>query len=179
MIRIVVVMGVAGSGKTTVGKALAHRLGWQFIDADDLHSAGSVARMRAGEGLDENDRSPWLERVRARIDDVLQANGTAVVAFSGLRQVHRDQIVGGCGRVLPVFLLASPELVATRLAARQGHYAGPSLVASQFAALEPARGVTVLDAAEPVDSTVDALVRQVHSGRTQSPRASRCDAPKR
>ena len=131
----VLVMGVAGSGKSTVGLALAERIDAEFLDADDLHSADAVAKMAAGVPLEDADRHPWLDRVAAAIR---LANGPIVVACSALRRDYRDRIRAGAGQaVVTVHLDGSPELLAARLAARSGHYMPSSLLDSQLATLEP------------------------------------------
>jgi gluconokinase len=133
----VVVMGVSGSGKTTVGEALAARLGWQFIDGDALHPAANVAKMRAGQPLDDNDRWPWLAAIAAQIDAWIGRGACGVITCSALKRAYRDRIVGSRAGVALVYLAGSRDVIAERLAARQGHFMPVSLLASQFATLEP------------------------------------------
>ncbi len=138
----VVVMGVSGAGKTTVGRALAEVLGAEFIDGDDLHSEAARAKMTAGHPLDDDDRWPWLDRIGAALRWERDGRGT-VVASSALRRAYRDRIRAAVGpRLRFVYLKASPELMRARVAARKDHYMPASLVDSQFAALEPPDGET-------------------------------------
>jgi gluconokinase len=133
----VVVMGVSGSGKTTVGKRLAERLGVVFVDGDDLHTPAARAKMGSGLPLDDADRWPWLDRIAAALVDPA-ASGGAVVACSALKRAYRDRLRAGVGPTLRfVYLEASPDLMRARVAGRHGHYMPASLVDSQFAALEP------------------------------------------
>jgi gluconokinase len=136
---IVVVSGVAGSGKTTVGNALAQRLGWAFVEGDHLHPDENVAKMARGEPLSDADRAPWLAALRGRIATHLHAGVPAVVTTSALKRSYRAALGVPDARVLLVFLEARPELVERRLAARGNHFFPPALLASQFAAVEPPR----------------------------------------
>ena len=135
--RVLVVMGVSGSGKTTVGALLAGKLGWEFVDGDDFHPAANVAKMHAGHPLTDEDRWPWLDSVALWIDAVRATDGHGVVACSALRRAYRDKLATGRPDVAIVFLEGDEALIARRQAARHGHYMPASLVASQFATLEP------------------------------------------
>ena len=154
--EVVVVMGVAGSGKTTVGAALAAALGWHFVDADDLHSPESVAKMARGEPLNDSDRWPWLDRLRGIIEDALAGGGGLVLACSALKASYRARLAGGDagGRVRFVHLAGTPELFRARLAMRSGHFMKPEMLDSQLSTLEvPGVAITV-DAAQPVPDVV-------------------------
>ena len=157
---IVVVMGPAGAGKTTVGQALAAALGWPFHDADDFHPAANVARMAAGVALTDDDRAPWLAALAALVARYAAEGASAVLACSALRHAYRDQLVAAApAAVRLVYLRAAPALLAERLAGRRGHYFGAGLLASQLAALEEPDAhegapVLVLDAAAPVERLV-------------------------
>jgi gluconokinase len=131
---IVVVMGVAGSGKTTVGAMLAGRLGWQYADADDFHPAANVEKMAAGHPLTDEDRWPWLHAIAAWIDVQIAAGRPAVVSCSALHRAYRD--VFRRPEVQLVYLQGSPEVIAARLASRQGHFFKREMLDSQFATLE-------------------------------------------
>ena len=152
---IIVVMGVAGSGKTTVGRELAAALGWPFHDADDLHPEANVARMRAGTPLTVEDRGPWLTALRALLQEIDAADGDAVLACSALSGTFRQRLAEGVRGLRYVYLRASPELIAERLAARRGHFLGPDLMGSQFEALEEPDDALCLDASEPVAVLVE------------------------
>ncbi|MFL6712390.1 MAG: gluconokinase [Sulfurifustis sp.] len=149
---IVIVMGLAGAGKSTVGAALARALRWPFIDADDLHPAGNVEKMRRGIALTEADRAPWLDRLRARIDTLLAAEQPAVVACSALRRAYRAYLRADAVRF--VYLKADYELLRARLEARKHHFMNPTLLGSQAALLEEPTDAVVVDAALPVDEIV-------------------------
>ena len=130
----VVVMGVAGCGKSTVGQMLAGRLGWAFAEADDFHSAANVAKMASGTPLRDEDRRPWLESIRTWIDDTA---GDSVVTCSALRRSYRDILRGAQANVRFLHLNGTQEALAARMAARADHFMPTSLLASQLATLEP------------------------------------------
>ncbi len=155
---------MAGSGKTTVGRALAGALGWRFYDADDLHSVEAIASMRNGVPLDDRQRQPWLLRVRAVIEDAIHDGAGAVVACSALKAAYRRTLTEGLHGIRVVFLTADPEVLRGRLAERSGHFAGPDLLESQLAALEPPVDALTLDAAVSVDQLVGAIT---HDWRTR------------
>lgn len=162
--RAIVVMGVAGAGKTTVGRDLAASLGWTFHDADDFHPAASVAKMRAGSPLDDADRAPWLAALRSLLERSLAGGERVVLACSALRQAYRDALLpvdAARDAVAFVFLDVAPAVARERLAGRRAHFMPPSLLGSQFATLEEPSGRTALrlDAALPV-STIVEQVRQ-------------------
>lgn len=155
---IVVVMGVCGCGKTTVGKALAAALGWRFFDADDFHPPANIEKMAAGIPLTDVDRWPWLDRLAAEMGAIERAGGHAVLACSALRQAYRDRLAVA-GDVRFVHLRGDRATIAARVAARPGHYMPATLVDSQFAALElPAEAIDV-DITLPVADQV-AVVRR-------------------
>jgi gluconokinase len=133
---IVVVAGVAGSGKTTVGQLLAGRLGWTFTDGDSFHPAASVAKMRAGLPLTDADREPWLAAITAWMDDIADSGQSAVLACSALKRRYRDELLRGRDHTEMVFLMISEEEDKARLAMRAGHFFHAPLMASQFADLE-------------------------------------------
>ncbi|MFC0679348.1 gluconokinase [Lysobacter korlensis] len=157
--RIVLVTGVAGSGKTTVGTRLAQRLGWPYFEGDDFHPPANRERMARGLPLTEADRAPWLEALRARMDEVRAAGGRAVLSCSALRETHREQLVGGCDDVLLVHLAGDYETIHARAVQRQGHFFDPALVASQFETLEPPRDALALDVRETPDAIVERIAR--------------------
>lgn len=160
---IAVVMGVSGSGKTTVGRALAQRLHWEFQEGDALHPPENVAKMRSGHPLDDNDRAPWLAAIAARIDEWRRDGRPGVVSCSALKRRYRDAIVGSRPDVRLVYLTGSRTLIAERLAARRGHFMPPNLLDSQLATLEPPaadeNAITV-----SIDAPVDAIVERIVAG---------------
>jgi gluconokinase len=133
---ILVVMGVSGSGKTTVGTLLAETLQWEFGDADKFHPRANVAKMKEGIPLTDDDRWPWLHAIAAWIDKTRAAGACGVVGCSALKRRYRDILIGARTDVRLVYLKGSEQLIARRMAARHGHFMPPSLLASQFAALE-------------------------------------------
>lgn len=158
---IVLVGGVAGSGKTTVGKLLADRLHWRFADADMFHPAANVAKMRAGIPLTDADRKPWLAGITAWMDERLAAGESGVAGCSALRQSYRDQLLAGRPAARLAFLAVSRELVHARLVARTGHFFTARLLDSQFAELEPPSEtdqVLVIDGAMSLDRIVDEII---------------------
>jgi gluconokinase len=172
---IVLVSGVSGSGKTTVGQALAARLGWRFADADDFHAPDARARMARGQPLDDGAREPWLDRLAAVIRGAVAAGEPLVLACSALRASYRARLVSAAGPspVLLVFLKVDLFTAHARLGSRRGHFAGPALAASQFAALEPPADGLILDATLPVDALVAAIVVAVQEdGHGDPPRTS-------
>lgn len=149
----IIVMGVSGSGKSTIGALLAEALGWPFADADGFHPAANVAKMAAGQPLTDADRWPWLDAIAAHIGASRTAEQPVVVACSALRRAYRERLRAGHGDLIFLHLAGAPEVIATRQAARQGHFMPPSLMASQFATLEDpaeeADAVTVSVQASP------------------------------
>lgn len=143
--QIVLLMGVAGSGKTTVGRGLADALGWPYFEADDFHSAANKAKMAAGTPLDDTDRAPWLAAIRAEIDACRAAGRSAVFTCSALKEKYRRVLMDGAPEVTLVHLSGDPATIAGRVAQRQGHYMKAGMVESQFAALEPPAGALTFD----------------------------------
>jgi gluconokinase len=152
---------VSGCGKTEVGRRLAQRLNARFIDADDLHPPSNVEKMRAGIPLDDADRAPWLALLNARLREAVAAGESVVLACSALKQRYRDALAAGLPGLHFVHLAGSRELIAERLAARRHRYMPPTLLDSQFAALEPPANAIVIDIAQPLDAVVDAAAQAV------------------
>jgi gluconokinase len=144
---IIIVMGVTGSGKTTVGSLLAQQLGWRFADADDFHPQSNVGKMRHGIPLNDDDRRPWLERLRADIAKQDGAGRNLVLACSALKKEYREMLTAGPA-VKFVYLKGSVQLIAHRLEARHGHFADEKILAGQFADLEEPDNAVVVDIAE-------------------------------
>ena len=156
---VIVLTGVAGSGKTTVGRALAAALGWNFRDADEFHPPANIARMSRGIPLTDEDRAPWLAAIRAHIAGCLARNEPAVTTCSALKESYRRELVIDPARVKLVYLTGAPALLRQRLGAREGHFMKPEMLASQLAALEPPADGLRLDVAEPPAALV-ARIRQ-------------------
>ncbi|URM88942.1 gluconokinase [Streptomyces sp. MRC013] len=156
---LVVVAGVSGSGKSTVGRALAQRLGVPYGEGDDLHPRGNIEKMRAGVPLDDEDRAPWLDRVAGWLHDRLDSGG--VIACSALKRSYRDRLASVAPRVFFVHLHGPAELIAARLTARRGHFMPPGLLRSQYDALEPPapdeHGAVVSVEGTPEETTALAL----------------------
>jgi gluconokinase len=138
---IVLVMGVSGSGKSTVGTLLSQRLGYEFIDADEHHPPANVEKMAAGVPLEDADRWPWLDR----LNSLLRSKSDAVLACSALKKIYRERLLRGIAEHRIVYLQGSAELIASRLAGRQHRYMPASLLESQFAILEPPASAIAVD----------------------------------
>jgi gluconokinase len=147
---IVIVMGVTGVGKTTVGELLGAKTGWPLYDADAYHSPANVEKMRAGIPLTDDDRWPWLDRLNALLRQSESRGESAILACSALKQRYRERLQQGLQNVRWVYLKGDIELIRSRLLLRKGHYMNPALLQSQFDALEPpGNAVTVDVGAEP------------------------------
>lgn len=161
---IVIVAGVAGSGKTTVGTQLATRLGWRFADADGFHSAANVAKMQAGIPLTDEDRAPWLRAITGWMDDIEAAGESGVITCSALRRRYRDELLSGRPAATMVFLEVSREDLVQRLSHRTGHFFPEKLLDSQLAAVEPPtpgeRVLTLLEDGGPAH-LVDEIVTRL------------------
>jgi gluconokinase len=163
VIEALVVMGVSGCGKSTVGQAVADRLGWPFYDGDDFHPPENVAKMASGQPLNDADRAPWLDRLHDLIHDHLQQSSGAVVACSALKRRYRDVLRAGNDGLEFVYLQGDFDLIWRRMQARPDHYMKASMLHSQFDALEPpgpdeALAVSI-DA--PADEIVAHLIRHL------------------
>jgi gluconokinase len=154
---IAVVMGVSGAGKTTIGQALARELGWRFIEGDDHHPAANVAKMAAGQALDDDDRRPWLDK----LNSILRAEKNAVLACSALKHRYRERLAEGIERVEWIYLKGEPDLIRARLNERRHRYMPASLLDSQFAALEPPRQAITVDVAADVGACVAAIAARL------------------
>lgn len=157
---VVVLMGVAGSGKTTVGELLAGSLGWKFVDADSFHSPQNIAKMHAGVPLTDEDRLPWLSALQTAVRGWIARNENVVLACSALKQSYRNMLLVG-PQVKLVFLHGPESLIAKRLAARAGHFAGPELLQSQFQTLEEPEDAVVVEIAAPPEAIVVKIRREL------------------
>ena len=160
---IVIIMGVVGAGKTTVGSLLAQQLHWEFADADDFHPPSNVEKIRQGIPLTDADREPWLERLSQAVADWIAAKTNVVLACSALKCQYRQKLSVG-PEVRFVYLKGSASLIAKRLHARHGHFAGESILASQVADLEEPRGAVVADITQTPSQIVDDIRKQLGLG---------------
>ncbi|WP_315811643.1 gluconokinase [Bradyrhizobium sp. SZCCHNR2028] len=163
-----VIMGVSGSGKSTIGEALGQRLGWRFEDGDSFHPPANVAKMSAGHPLTDEDRWPWLQAIAAEIARCRTAGQHIIIACSALKKAYRDILVGDRNDVRMVYLQGSQELIGERMSHREGHFMPPGLLASQFATLEPpgaAEHPIAVSVDAPVAAIVDDIMQQLHAGR--------------
>lgn len=163
-IAAIIIMGVSGSGKSTIADALANRTGYADEDGDSFHPPANVAKMHAGIPLTDEDRWPWLRAIAAAVDRNADAGRPIIIACSALKRAYRDILVHGRTDVRLVYLKGTREVIASRLAARRNHFMPPSLLDSQFATLEEPTAdepaiTTNIDA--PVAAIVDDIVRQL------------------
>ena len=157
---ILIVMGVTGAGKTTIGRALATSLGWEFHDGDDLHSETNKLKMHRGIALDDSDRAPWLSALRNLIEGMLLERCNGVVACSALKQSYRDELVVDPKLVKIVYLKGSKQLLAERLRKRSGHFMNRVLLQSQLDTLEEPRDAVVTN----VSAAPEAVVNEIRRG---------------
>lgn len=154
---VIVLMGVAGSGKTTIGLKLAAALRWSFRDADDFHPPENVAKMSAGTPLTDEDRTPWLSAIRAYIEACLERGESAVVTCSALKESYRVILVKDAAGVHLVHLTGGFELILERMNRRQGHFMKPEMLRSQFATLEPPGNALAID----IDRSPEEIVSEI------------------
>lgn len=158
---VVVIMGVTGSGKTTIGSQLAAKLDWRYYDADDFHPPANVRKMSNGIPLDDSDRLPWLETLRTLISEALHCNQSCVLACSALKQRYRDYLLID-EQVKLIYLKGDYDLIQTRLDQRQGHYMAPKLLASQFEILEEPESDTQIEIASEPAEIVREIIERLH-----------------
>ena len=159
--RFFIVMGVSGCGKSSVGKALAERLGWDFYDADDFHPPENVAKMANGIPLDDSDRAPWLATLHDLISSSLKADQPGVLACSALKERYRQQLLKDNDDVQFVYLKGSYDLIWSRMSKRQDHYMKPQMLKSQFEALEEPTNALTLDISKSVDEIVGDILKSM------------------
>ena len=151
-------MGVAGSGKTTLGKTLAQKLGWDFLDADDFHSVENVAKMTVGIPLSDSDRLPWLITLNHKLLSTLADNRHPVLACSALKETYRKRLLNGVADITIIYLKGSYDLIWSRMAGRDGHYMKSNMLQSQFDTLEEPQDALVLDIAQPIEEMLDTIL---------------------
>jgi gluconokinase len=157
------IMGVSGSGKTTVGKALAQKLGWDFFDADDFHPVENITKMASGIPLSDSDRAPWLASLHNLLSSTLKSGRHPVLACSALKQKYRGQLLNGMEGIEVIYLQGSSELIESRMSAREKHYMKPEMLRSQFATLEEPKNAFVLDISAPLDKMIDKILSKYFS----------------
>ena len=160
---ILVLMGVSGCGKTTIGQILSGKLGWPLLDADEFHSASSIDKMRNGIALQDADRWPWLDRMNAALRESEARGESVLLACSALKQVYRDRLSKGIGELRWIHLRGGFELIRERLEARKGHYMKAGLLESQFAALEEPEDALNVDIDSSPDSIADSILRRLQA----------------
>ena len=161
---IVVVMGVSGSGKTTVAAGVAAAFGWTLLEGDSFHPAANVAKMKAGIPLTDEDRWPWLRAIAAREDELRAAGQSAAVACSALKRAYRDILIGDRSDTSLLYLRGTTALIAERMRLRKGHFMPPALLESQFAALEepePDEHPIIVNIAGPAEAVIGVAIRQL------------------
>jgi len=154
---IIVLMGVSGSGKTTIGQRLAQSLGWTFYDGDDFHPQANIDKMRQGIPLTDGDRDSWLTALQQLIDSLLQNDRSAVLACSALKQTYRNRLQRDLAHVRFVYLKGDFDLIRRRLMSRQGHFMRADLLRSQFATLEEPQGVLTVDISRSPEQIVTTI----------------------
>lgn len=160
----VVVMGVSGSGKTTIAEEIARREGWELLEGDDFHPPANIEKMKSGVPLTDDDRWPWLRAIAAAIDERRKRSESVVVACSALKRAYRDILVDGHDDVVVVYLQGSSTLIAERIAARKHHFMPAKLLESQFAALEepgPDERSIIVSVAPPPAEIVDTIMNRL------------------
>lgn len=161
---IIVVMGIAASGKSTLGRALAQAFDWEFVEGDDYHSADNIEKMRHGLPLDDADREPWLDSMNDYLLLLDKVGKSAVVACSALKQVYRERLGRGVGDIRYVYLCGDPELIKRRIVERKGHFMPPDLLDSQIAAMEPPQDAVWVGVDMPLHQQVEAVERAIGRG---------------
>ncbi len=158
---IIIVMGVSGSGKTTIGSLLAKELGWPFYEGDELHPPSNIEKMKHGIPLTDEDREPWLNKIQKLIDQLTRKHQQAVIACSALKESYRKKIKANNQEVRFVYLKGDAALIASRMKHRHGHFMPPDLLASQFATLEEPENVLSVDVSPPPQEIVDSIKKSL------------------
>ena len=160
---IVILMGVSGAGKTTIGQVLSEKLGWPLFDADEFHSPASIEKMRNGIPLEDADRWPWLDRMNAMLVEKEGRGDSVLLACSALKQVYRDRLAKGTVDLRWIYLKGSFDLIRKRLEARKGHYMKAGLLESQFATLEEPGSAFDIDTADTPDAIADTILHRLQA----------------
>jgi gluconokinase len=170
---IIILMGVSGVGKTTIGQILSGKLGWPLFDADEFHSAASIEKMRNGIPLEDADRWPWLDRMNAMLREREGRGESVLLACSALKQVYRDRLSKGTADLRWIYLKGAFELIRERLEARKGHYMKAGLLESQFAALEEPGDALNIDVDDTPDAIADSILRRLQESPTHKTSAGK------
>ncbi|MCA9837120.1 MAG: gluconokinase [Trueperaceae bacterium] len=160
MAQALVIMGVSGSGKSTIGELLSEQLGWPFLDGDKYHPEANVAKMSAGHPLNDDDRRPWLERLHALIREHLDRGASVIIGCSALKESYRKILKGELDNVRFVFLEGSYDLILERMQARQ-HFMKPKMLKSQFETLEPPQEAITVSIAEPAEQVTERIISKL------------------
>lgn len=162
-IRFFIVMGVSGCGKTSVGKALAEKLGWEFYDADDFHPPANIAKMANGTPLDDSDRAPWLAALHDLISASLKADRPGILACSALKERYRQALTADNPAVQIIYLKGSFDLIWSRMSTRAGHYMMPHMLQSQFDALEEPQDALEIDISISIEQIVERILTTINT----------------
>jgi len=154
-------MGVSGSGKSTMGKALAEKLGWDFFDADDFHPPENIAKMAAGIPLNDSDRTPWLAALSKLLSSTLKANRHPVLACSALKETYRAKLLDGNEEIEIIYLKGSYDTLWQRMSTREGHYMKPDMLKSQFEILEEPKDALCLDVTLPLEAMLQIVMEKM------------------
>jgi len=166
--QVLIVMGVSGSGKTTIGRLLAERTGWTFHDADDYHGVDNIAKMHAGVPLSDHDRIPWLETLRREVvAPGLATDKPTILACSALKTAYLERLGAGDPRVRVVCLKGDFRLIRERMERRAGHFMGADMLASQFEVLQEPDDAVIVDVANPPQKIVNEIIRRIGLPRTR------------
>ncbi len=157
-VNFLIVIGVSGSGKTTVGKKLASRLRWDFYDADNYHPSTNIEKMARGIALTDDDRTPWLNTLAQLINNCIIENKPGVLACSALKESYRQSMTDGNDGIEIVYLKGSHDLIFSRISERAGHYMKPNMLESQINTLEEPQNALVVDVDQPIDQIVEFIV---------------------